>query len=108
MNFASLNRVWTPWLPTGRKPFSVSSGEGRKEMDTDMAPGFLRIGRGAEIYSRARLCPRIREDGKLVVGMHWWEMGVHLEAGRDVVNKSFSLVRVAKLDNCSETTITQG
>lgn len=33
---------------------------------------------------------------------HQWEVGVHLGAGRDIVE------RVAKLDNCSETTIAQG
>lgn len=70
MNFASLNGVWAPWLSTGRTPFSVSRGEGRKVTGADMAPGFLRIGRGAEIYSRAQLCTWMGDDGKRVLGMH--------------------------------------
>lgn len=40
-------------------------------------------------------------DGKPVAGMRQWEAGVHLKAGRAIVE------RVAKLDNCSEPTIAQ-
>lgn len=36
-----------------------------------------------------------------MAGMRQWEVGVHLEAGRAIVE------RVAKLDNCSEPTIAQ-
>lgn len=59
---------------------------GRKVTDTDTAPRFLRI--GSEVHPRARLCPGVREDGKRVFGMRRWEMGIHLEAGRDVVSRA--------------------
>lgn len=50
---------------------------------------FLRVvPKGAEISSRARPCTWITEHGNRVAGIHQWEMGVHLEAGRDdIVNR---------------------